>query len=87
MDWYLLLTSEGRSWMINIKDDEKDNTGDPKEITKDDDSFTARNNTLTLIDLFVDRIFQIRRTLVGVSISTLVLAPISIGLSIHLSLQ
>ena len=55
MDWYLLLTSEGRSWMINIKDDEKDNTGDPKEITKDDDSFTARNNTLTLIDLFVDR--------------------------------
>jgi hypothetical protein len=36
------------------------------------------------MDSFVDQIFQIRRTLVGVSISALILAPITISLSIYL---
>jgi hypothetical protein len=68
-----------------MKDEvEKDNAGGPKEITEEADSVTARNNILTLMDSFVDRIFQIRRTLVGVSISALILAPIAIGLSIYL---
>src|SRR5918996_2785450 len=67
-----------------MKDEENENTGDPKEIIEEAESVTDRSNILTLMDSFVDRIFQIRRTLVGVSISALVLAPISIGLSIYL---
>jgi hypothetical protein len=33
---------------------------------------------------FIEQIFQIRRTLLGVSISALILSPIAIGLSIFL---
>jgi hypothetical protein len=64
-----------------MKDEEKDNTVDPKEITKEPEPVTARNNILTLMDSFVDQIFQIRRTLVGVSISALILAPIVCNIS------
>jgi hypothetical protein len=67
-----------------MKDEEKENTGDPKEIIEEAESVTDRSNILTLMDSFVDQIFQIRRTLVGVSISALILAPIAIGLSIYL---
>jgi hypothetical protein len=67
-----------------MKDEENENTGDPKEIIEEAESVTDRSNILTLMDSFVDQIFQIRRTLVGVSISALILAPIAIGLSIYL---
>jgi hypothetical protein len=67
-----------------MKDEEKENTGDPKVISEEAESVTDRSNVLTLMDSFVDQIFQIRRTLVGVSISALILAPIAIGLSIYL---
>jgi hypothetical protein len=47
-------------------------------------SISARNNILTLMDNFIEQIFEIRKTLLGVSISALILAPIAIGLSIYL---
>ena len=43
-----------------------------------------KNNILTLMDNFIEQIFQIRRTLLGVSICALILSPIAIGLSIFL---
>jgi hypothetical protein len=45
---------------------------------------TSRHDVLALIDLFIEQIFKIRKTLLGVSISALVIAPIAIGLSIFL---
>jgi hypothetical protein len=36
------------------------------------------------MDTFIQQILSIRRTLLGVSISALILAPIAIGLSVHL---
>jgi hypothetical protein len=47
-------------------------------------SSTSRHDVLALIDLFIEQIFRIRKTLLGVSISALVIAPIAIGLSIFL---
>ena len=66
------------------KDEEKGRIKGSNEINKEPESVAARNNTLALMDSFVEKIFQIRRTLVGVSISALLLAPIAIGLSIYL---
>ncbi len=52
---------------------------------KDDDlTISARDNVLTLMDIFIQQILSIRKTLLGVSISALILAPIAIGLSIFL---
>jgi hypothetical protein len=45
---------------------------------------SSRYRILSLIDIFIEQIFQIRKTLLGVSISALVLAPIAIGLSVFL---
>jgi uncharacterized membrane protein len=47
-------------------------------------SNVTRNNILTLMDNFIEQLFQIRRTLLGVSICALILSPIAIGLSIFL---
>jgi hypothetical protein len=47
----------------------------------------SRYRILSLIDNFIEQIFQIRKTLLGVSISALVLAPIAIGLSVYLLQQ
>ena len=47
-------------------------------------SSSSRYRILSLIDNFIEQIFQIRKTLLGVSISALVLAPIAIGLSVFL---
>jgi hypothetical protein len=44
----------------------------------------SRYNILTLIETFIEQILRIRKTLLGVSISALVMAPIAIGLSIYL---
>ena len=53
---------------------------------KNDDEMpsASRHDVLALIDLFIEQIFKIRKTLLGVSISALVIAPIAIGLSIFL---
>src|SRR5262249_3129662 len=49
-----------------------------------DELDTSRHNVLTIIDSFIEQIIQIRKTLFGVSISGLVLAPLAIGLSLFL---
>src|SRR5919202_5283151 len=43
-----------------------------------------RYRILGLIDTFIEQIFQIRKTLLGVSISAIIIAPIAIGLSVYL---
>src|SRR5918997_950740 len=47
----------------------------------------SRRDILSLLDSFIDQIHQIRRTLLGVSISALVLSPLAIALSIYLMLH
>ena len=42
---------------------------------------------LRLIETFIDQIFYIRKTLLGVSISAVIMAPIAIGLSVYLLLH
>jgi hypothetical protein len=51
------------------------------------DTEVARENILSLMDSFIEQITNIRRTLLGVSISALVLAPLAIGLSVYLILH
>ncbi len=47
----------------------------------------ARENILSLMDSFIEQITSIRKTLLGVSISALLLAPLAIGLSAYLILH
>lgn len=47
----------------------------------------SRHDVLSLLDNFIEQIHQIRRTLLGVSISALVLSPLAIALSIYLILH
>ena len=47
----------------------------------------SRHDILSLLDNFIEQIHQIRRTLLGVSISALVLSPLAIALSIYLILH
>jgi hypothetical protein len=61
---------------------------DENMVDKDDDDYdltsSTRANLLTLMDSFIQQILNIRKTLLGVSISALILAPIAIGLSVYL---
>src|SRR5918911_1106314 len=45
---------------------------------------SSRYSILNLIEAFIDQIFHVRRTLLGVSISAVIMAPIAIGLSVYL---
>src|SRR5918911_984438 len=45
---------------------------------------SSRYSILNLIETFIDQIFHIRKTLLGVSISAVIMAPIAIGLSVYL---
>src|SRR5437667_9179096 len=59
--------------------------GDDSSNNNNEDELTPlRHNVLTIIDSFIEQVLQIRKTLFGVSISALILAPIAIGLSIFL---
>ena len=63
----------------------RENHGDDNGINNNYDEITPlRHNILTIIDSFIEQIFEIRKTMFGVSISALILAPIAIGLSIFL---
>jgi hypothetical protein len=63
----------------------RESRGDDNSDNNNEDDLTPlRHNVLTIIDSFIEQIFQIRKTLFGVSISALILAPIAIGLSIFL---
>ncbi|HEY8522995.1 MAG TPA: hypothetical protein VIL14_04470 [Nitrososphaeraceae archaeon] len=43
-----------------------------------------RNNILIIIDSFIEQITKIRRFFIGVSISSIILAPIAISLALYL---
>lgn len=45
---------------------------------------TSRHDVLSIVDDFIEQIFQIRKTLRGVSISAIVLGPLAIALSVYL---
>jgi len=51
------------------------------------DNETTRQDILNLIDNFINQIHRIRKILLGVSISAVILAPLAIGLSIYLLLH
>jgi hypothetical protein len=55
-----------------------------EDSNNDNEPTTYRHNILNIIDSFIEQVFQIRKTLFGVSISALILAPLAIGLSIFL---
>ncbi len=53
----------------------------------DDDNIimnVERNNILYLLDSFIEQIYKIRRFLIGVSVSSIILAPIAILLALYL---
>ena len=64
-----------------IKEEEQNNTFSISPTA------AARENILSLMDSFIEQITAIRKTLLGVSISALILAPLAIGLSIYLLLH
>jgi hypothetical protein len=43
-----------------------------------------RNNILDLLDSFIEQIHKIRKFLIGVSVSSIILAPIAISLTLYL---
>ena len=47
-------------------------------------SFSHRYGILGLMETFIEQIFHIRKTLLGVSISAVIMAPTAIGLSVYL---
>src|ERR671910_424214 len=51
---------------------------------QDDLTFSTRQGILALLDEFIQQIQQIRRILLGMSVSAIVLAPLAIALSIYL---
>lgn len=61
----------------NINND-SNNNNDNKDLT------ASRHRVLTLIESFIENILKVRRTLFGLSISALVLAPLAIVLSLFL---
>lgn len=69
---------------MNDVEKEKDEIDDINRINEKNGSGSAGINLLTLMDSFIEQVLQMRRTLLGVSISALILAPIAIGLSIFL---
>lgn len=51
---------------------------------KNNTILNERNNILNIIDSFIEQITKIRRFFIGVSISSIILAPIAISLAIYL---
>jgi hypothetical protein len=64
--------------------DENDDDYDRKQEYHISSSCSHRYRILILIETFIEQIFHIRKTLLGVSISAVVMAPIAIGLSVYL---
>ena len=63
--------------------DEKDGDHNGKQVHYGSSS-SHRYRILSLIEIFIEQIFHIRKTLLGVSISAVIMAPIAIGLSVFL---
>ena len=54
-------------------------------MNSDDNTImNERNNILNIIDSFIEQITTIRRFFIGVSISSIILAPIAISLALYL---
>lgn len=54
-------------------------------MNSDDNTImNERNNILNIIDSFIEQITKIRRFFIGVSISSIILAPIAISLAVYL---
>jgi uncharacterized membrane protein (DUF106 family) len=53
----------------------------------DEVTFSTRQDILALLDGFIQQIHNIRRILLGVSVSAIVLGPLAIALSIYLLLH
>ena len=53
-------------------------------INNDNTIMNERNNILNIIDSFIEQITKIRRFFIGVSISSIILAPIAISLALYL---
>lgn len=51
---------------------------------EDSDVESSRLSIIEVIEGFVDKINQIRNTLLGISLSALILAPLAIGLSVYM---
>ena len=51
---------------------------------KNNTILNERNNILDIIDSFIEQIAKIRRFFIGVSISSIILAPIAISLALYL---
>jgi hypothetical protein len=68
-----------------LEDDDNNNDYIKKqEPTVSSSSSSPRYSILSLIEIFIEQIFHIRKTLLGVSISAIIMAPIAIGLSVFL---
>jgi hypothetical protein len=63
---------------------ERDYGDDNSEYNDAPNMSSSRQQVLSVLDSFIEQILKIRRTLLGVSISSLILAPLAIGLSVFL---
>ncbi len=53
-------------------------------MSNDEENISSRTDILKMLDSFIDQMSKIRRTLKGVSISALILAPLALALSLYL---
>lgn len=53
-------------------------------MSNDEENLSSRTDILKMLDSFIDQMSKIRRTLKGVSISALILAPLALALSLYL---
>jgi hypothetical protein len=61
-----------------------DSNNNKDDEDEDVEFSVSRSNVLSIIDNFIEQILQIRKTLFGVFLSALILAPLAIGLSVFL---
>jgi hypothetical protein len=64
--------------------DSGSNNNNKDDEDEDVEFSVSRSNVLSIIDNFIEQILQIRKTLFGVFLSALILAPLAIGLSVFL---
>jgi hypothetical protein len=77
-------------WFLDSKEDkttEEEGYEEEADNISTSPTAAARENILSLMDGFIEQITSIRKTLLGVSISALILAPLAIGLSVYLILH
>ena len=77
-------------WFLDSEEDkikEEEGYEEEADIISTSPTAAARENILSLMDGFIEQITSIRKTLLGVSISALILAPLAIGLSLYLILH